>query len=70
MDTEPRMVKVLRKFTSHEEMRVQQLQDCQRLTTDEMNYYAWQMVIDYREMHGIEPYEPRLQRHITSVRKV
>ncbi len=69
-DIEPRMVKVLRKFSSHEEMRVQQLRDCQRLTTDEINNYAWRMVIEYREMHDIEPYEPRLQRHISSLRKV
>lgn len=69
MQPEPRMVKILRKFSSHEEMRIQQLRDWQQLTTEEINHHAWQMVIEYREMHNIEPHEPRLQRLVSSVRK-
>ena len=63
------MVKTIRKFHSHEDLRTQQLRDWQRMTTDEINGQAWQMVVEYRQMHNIQPYEPRLQRLVTSVRK-
>jgi hypothetical protein len=34
-----------------------------------INDNAWQMVVEYRVMFDIQPYEPRLQRHVTSVRR-
>jgi len=63
------MVKTIRKFHSHEELRLQQLRDWQSMTIDEINDHAWQMVIEYRQMNEIEPHEPRLQRLATSVRR-
>lgn len=63
------MEKIIRKFDNHEEMRLAHLRDCQKLSTDQINEIAWEMVVEYRQMHEIEPYEPRLQRHVTSVRR-
>lgn len=63
------MEKTIRKFTSHEEMRLHQLRTWQDVSTDMINDNAWQMVVEYREMFDIKPYEPRLQRHVTSVRR-
>ena len=63
------MEKVIRKFSSHEELRLAHLKGWQNLSTDEINHHAWQLVIEYRELHDIQPHEPRLQRHVTSLRK-
>ncbi|MES2996266.1 MAG: hypothetical protein V4733_05585 [Verrucomicrobiota bacterium] len=63
------MVKTIRKFHSHEEMRLAHLQGWQKLTLDEINHHTWQLVVDYRKMHDIRPYEPRLQRTVTNFRR-
>lgn len=63
------IAKVIRKFSSFEEQRVAHLRGWQELSTDEINDQAWQLVIDYRKMHDIQPHEPRLQRHLAVVRK-
>ncbi len=63
------MEKIIRKFTSHEEMRLAHLRDCQKLSTDEINDLAWQMVVEYRQLHDFKPHEPRLQRNVTSVKR-
>jgi hypothetical protein len=63
------MVKTIRKFNSHEEMRLAHLEGWQKLPIDEINHHAWQLVVDYRKMHDIQPHEPRLQRSVTSVRR-
>lgn len=65
----PRMEKTIRKFTSHEDLRLFQLKTWQQQPTEVINDNAWQMVVEYREMMDIKPYEPRLQRHVTAVRR-
>lgn len=63
------MEKTIRKFSSHEEMRLHQLRTWQKMPTEVVNDNAWQMVVEYREMMNLQPYEPRLQRHVTAVRR-
>ncbi len=65
----PMQKHIVRRFDSFDDMRLAHLRDCQRLSTDEINDIAWQMVIEYRQMYDIQPHEPRLQRHVTSVRR-
>ena len=59
----------IRKFENHDQMRLAHLRDCQNLSTDRINDIAWKMVVEYRRMHDIKPHEPRLQRHVASVRR-
>jgi hypothetical protein len=63
------MVRTIRKFKSHEELRLAHLQEWQKLPTEVINEHAWQLVVDYRKMHDIQPHEPRLQRHVEAVRR-
>ncbi len=63
------IARTIRKFASHEEMRVAHLRDWQKLSTDTINDNAWQLVVDYRKMHDIQPHEPRLQRTLAVVRR-
>ena len=61
--------KVIRKFSSFEEMRRTHIEGWQRLGTESVNDHAWQLVIDFRKMHEIHPYVPVMERMITSVRR-
>lgn len=63
------MEKTIRKFTSHEEMRLAHIEGWQNLDLATRFSEAWGLVLTYREMHDIQPHEPRLQRTITNVRR-
>ena len=63
------MEKTIRKFASHDEMRLAHIEGWQKLSPAIRLSEAWGLVTSYREMKRIEPYEPRLQRTITSIRR-
>jgi len=63
------MEKTIRKFSSHEEMRRFHIAGWQKLSPAVRLSEAWGLVTSYREMKNIQPYEPRLQRTVTSVRR-
>ncbi len=70
MNAEPRMVKILRKFSSFEEQRMFHIEYWQMLDSATRFTEAWKLVLYYREHHQIEPIEPRLQRTVTTVRRI
>jgi hypothetical protein len=58
----------IRKFSSHEELRCQQIKDWQALSGAERRKAAWELVVDYWvEMKGKHPDELRLQRSVTKL---
>jgi len=61
------MEKKIRKFNSHEELRLTHIEEWQKLSPAIRMSEAWGLVTNYREMHNIHPIEPRLQRTVTSV---
>lgn len=54
------MEKTIRKFTSHKEMRLAHIEGWQNLDLATRLSEAWGVVLTYREMHDIQPHEPRL----------
>ena len=61
----------VRKFTSFEEQRTQQVRDWQALTGAERRQAAWELVYDYWVgMKGMHPDELRLQRTVTKLTRV
>jgi len=63
------MEKVIRKFSSFDEMRRAHIEGWLQLGTEAINHHAWQLVIDYRRMHNIQPFELLMERRVTSVRR-
>jgi|Laugresu1bdmlbdd_1035124.scaffolds.fasta_scaffold401548_1 hypothetical protein len=63
------MEKIIRKFSSHEEQRLFHIEGWQNLNPATRLTEAWGLVINYRELHNIQPIEPRLQRTVTSIRR-
>lgn len=59
----------IRKFTSHESMRREQIRQWQQLPASARADAVWQMVIVHSRQQGISEHELRLQRSITSVRR-
>lgn len=59
----------IRKFSSFEEQRDQQVRDWQKLPASERAEAVWQMVVDYSRQQGIPEDELRLQRLVTAVRR-
>jgi len=59
----------IRKFSSFEEQRCQQIRDWQALPASARAEAVWQMVVDYSRQQGIPEDELRLQRLVTSVRR-
>ena len=61
----------VRKFTSFEEQRTQQVRDWQALSGAERRQAAWELVFDYWVgMKGMHPDELRLQRTVTKLTRV
>lgn len=54
------MEKIIRKFNSHEEMRLHQLREWQKMPVEAIMDHAWEMVVEYREMINLQPHNPRL----------
>ena len=63
------MEKIIRKFSSFDEMRLAHIEGWQKLEPAIRFSEAWGLVTTYRELHNIQPIEPRLQRTVTSVRR-
>jgi hypothetical protein len=63
------MGKVIRKFSSFEEVRVAHFRGWQESGIEVINEPAWQLVIDYRKRHDIQPYEPVMERRVRFVRR-
>lgn len=59
----------IRKFSSFEEQRCQQIRDWQRLPASARADAVWQMVVEHSRQKGIPEHELRLQRSVTSVRR-
>jgi hypothetical protein len=60
----------IRKFSSFEEQRCQQVRDWQAVPGAERRKAAWELVIDYWVgMKGRNPDELRLQRSVTRLRR-
>ena len=61
----------IRKFSSHEELRCQQVKDWQKLSGAERRKAAWELVTDYWVgMKGKHPDELRLQRSVTKLTRM
>ena len=61
---------IVKKFTSHEELRTWQVKEWQKLSGAERRKAAWELVTDYWiGMKGMHPDELRLQRVITNVQR-
>ena len=61
---------VVRKFSSFEEQRSQQVRDWQAVTGAERRGAAWDLVLDYWVgVKGKNPDELRLQRSVTNLRR-
>lgn len=60
----------IRKFSSFEEQRDQQVRDWQALSGSERRKAAWELVVDYWVgKKGMNPDELRLQRSVTNLRR-
>ena len=60
----------IRKFSSFDEQRTQQVRDWQALSGAERRKAAWELVYDYWVgMKGIHPDELRLQRSVTHLKR-
>ena len=61
----------IRKFSSHEELRCQQVKDWQALSGADRRKAAWELVVDYWVgMKGMHPDELRLQRSVTKLTRM
>lgn len=60
----------IRKFSSFEEQRRQQVRDWQAVSGAERRQAAWELVVDYWVgKKGANPDELRLQRSVTQLRR-
>jgi len=59
----------IRKFSSFEEQRRDQIRQWQQLPASARADAVWQMVLEYSRQQGIHEDELRLQRSVTSVRR-
>ncbi|MGB6223056.1 hypothetical protein [Haloferula sp.] len=60
----------IRKFSSFEEQRRQQVLDWQAVSGAERRKAAWELVVDYWvSKKGVNPDELRLQRSVTNLRR-
>ena len=59
----------IRKFSSFEEQRREQIRNWQRLPAADRANAVWQMAVEYYSQQGIQEHELRLQRSVTSVRR-
>lgn len=59
----------IRKFSSFEEQRRDQIRQWQQLPASTRAAAVWQMVVEYSRQQGISEHELRLQRSVTSVRR-
>ena len=60
----------IRKFSSFEEQRSQQVRDWQKVSGSERRKAAWELVVDYWVGNkGVNPDELRLQRSVTHLRR-
>ncbi len=58
----------IRKFSSHEELRCQQVRDWQAMSGKRRREAAWELVVDYWVgMKGKHPDELRLQRSVAHI---
>lgn len=63
------MIRTIKRYDSHEALREDQLRHWQSMSPAARMDAAWQLVVDYRRHHDLQPHEPRLEKRITSVRK-
>jgi hypothetical protein len=63
------IAKVIRKFESFEDMRLAHIAGWQVLDSATRFSEAWNLVVQYRQLKNLHPFEPRLQRTVTVVRR-